>query len=193
MRLRHAVILGFTGAVLAAPARADDIGDQISQAQAAYQKHDAGAALKALDSAANLLRQERANQLKTLLPAPPSGWTADAAETSAVSAAMLGGGTTASRSYHLADEQVDVQITTDSPMLQGMAALVNSPLGASSGVRTVTVAGRPMAYTPSDNGFMSLIGKTVILKVDGNKQTPESDLRTFIAAIDFAAMQKLAE
>ena len=192
MRLRHAAILLLAGAALAAPAYADDVSDQINRAQSAYQNHDLRAALAALDAAANLLRQARADQLKTLLPASPPGWTADAAETSSVGAALLGGGTTASRSYHMGGERVDVQITTDSPMLQGMAALVNSPLAASSGVKTVIVGGRSMAYTPSDNGFMSLIGQKVILKVDGNKQTPEADLRIFLAAIDFGAMEKLA-
>jgi hypothetical protein len=87
---------------------------------------------------------------------------------------------------------VEVQITTDSPMLQGMAALVNGPLAASAGIKTVVVSGRPMAYTTSDNGFMTLVGEKVIVKVDGNKQTPEATLRTFLAAMDYAAMEKLA-
>jgi hypothetical protein len=49
-----------------------------------------------------------------------------------------------------------------------------------------------MAYTTSDNGFMTLVGEKVIVKVDGNKQTPEATLRTFLAAMDYAAMEKLA-
>ena len=191
MRLRCAAILFLASAVLAVPAFADDISDQIQKALTAYQKHDSEAALAALDAAAQKLRQERANQLQQLLPIPPAGWTADPPETSAVGAAMLGGGTTASRSYHMGDEQVNVQITTDSPMLQQMAALLNGPLGQSSGVKTVTVSGRPMAYTPKDNGFMSLIGKAIV-KVDGNAQTPEPTLRTFLGAIDFTALENLA-
>lgn len=193
MRLPHVAIVVLAGLVLATSARADNITDQINRALTAYQKHDTRTALKALDSAAQLLRQQRADQLKMLLPDPPPGWTADPAQTSAVSAAMLGGGTTASRTYHRGAEKVEVQLTTDSPMLQGMAALADSPLVASPGAQTVTVSGQRMSYTPSDNGFISLIDKKVILKVGGNSQTPETDLRTFLAALDFAGLKKMAQ
>lgn len=192
MRLHQIGLLALAAVSIAGIARADDVSDQIQQALSAYQRNDRQGALSALDAAANLLRQQRADTLKALLPLPPPGWTADAAETTALSAAMLGGGTSASRTYHKGDEQVEVQITTDNPMLQGMAALVSSPLAAASGIKTVVVGGRPMAYTPSDNGYMSLIGEKVIVKVDGNKQTPESELRSLLAAMDFDAIEKLA-
>lgn len=191
MRLRRAAIWFLAGVVLTAPAFADEVSDQIQKALAAYQQHDSEAALAALDAAAGKLRQARADALKTLLPTAPPGWTADPAETSAVSAAMLGGGTTASRSYHMGDQRVEVQITTDSPMLQGMAALISSPLGASSGMKTFTVGGQRVAYTADDNDLMTLVGKAIV-KVDGNKQTPEATLRTFLATMDFASLQKIA-
>ena len=76
---------------------------------------------------ANLLRQARAEGLKKLLPPPPPGWTADAAESTAVSVAMLGGGITASRAYHNGIQRVEVQIVTDSPMLQGLARADRQP------------------------------------------------------------------
>ncbi len=191
MRVRRAAILVVACALMAAPAFADEVSDQIQQALAAYQQHNTEAALAALDAAAGKLRQARANELKALLPTPPPGWTADPAETSAVSAAMLGGGTTASRSYRMGDQKVDVQITTDSPMLQGMAALISSPLGASSGMKTFTVSGQRVAYTASDNDLMTLVGKAIV-KVDGNTQTPEATLRTFLATMDFSALEKIA-
>lgn len=176
-----------------AAARADDVTDLISKAMKAYQAHDTEAAMTALDSAANELRQQRADALKVYLPVSPSGWTAEPAQTSAVSAALLGGGTSATRSYQNGEEKVDVQITTDSPMLQGMAALIDSPLAAASGVKAETVAGRRVSYTESDNGFMTLVGQKIIVKVDGNKATPEATLRTFVAAIDFAGLEKFAK
>jgi len=198
MRLRYVrMILGMMwvliGVATPPAARADDVTDLITKALNAYRAHDSQAAMASLDAATNLLRQARADALKALLPLPPPGWNADAAETSSVSAAMLGGGTSASRVYHNGEQQVNVQITTDSPMLQGMAALVNSPLAAAAGIKTVMVGGRPVSYTASDNGYMTLIGEKVILKVDGNKETPEPTLRSFVAAIDFDALEKLAK
>ena len=114
-------------------ARADDVTDQINEALKAYQNHDTQTAIAALDAAANLLRQARAEGLKKLLPPPPPGWTADAAEATAV-----GVGDARWRHHrepHLSQrrQQVEVQIIADSPMLQGMAALIGSPFAAVGG------------------------------------------------------------
>jgi hypothetical protein len=173
-------------------ARADDVTDQIDQALAAYQKHDLTVAVAALEAAANLLRQAQADALKAVLPAAPPGWTADPVDTTAVGAAMLGGGTTISRTYHNGDQQVEVQIIADSPMLQGMAALINSPLAAAAGMKTVVIGGRPMSYAANDNSFMTMTAGKTIVKVAGNKTTPEPTLRSFVAAVDFATLEKLA-
>ena len=88
-------------------ARADEVTEQINEALEAYRNHDMQSAVAALDAAANLLRQGRAEGMKKLLPAPPPGWTADPAESTAVSVAMLGGGITANRSYHNGIQHVE--------------------------------------------------------------------------------------
>jgi hypothetical protein len=196
MEMRARWLAGFlllAGAGMSAAARADDVTDLITKALHAYQSHNTEGAMAALDSAANELRQQRADALKAFLPLPPPGWTADPSQTSAVSAAMLGGGTSASRTYRNATQKVDVQITTDSPMLQGMAALIDSPLASASGVKSETVAGRRVSYTESDNGYMTLVGQKIIVKVEGSKDTPAAELRTFVAAIDFDGLEKFAK
>jgi hypothetical protein len=186
--------LAASAILLLSPAvsRADDVTDKISEAAAAYQRADLPAAIAALDAAAGQLRQKRADALISLLPLPPPGWTADPTETSSLNAEMLGGGTSATRIYHNGDQQVTVQITTDAPMLQGLAALVNGPLAASTGIKAVQVGGRSIAYTESDNGYMALIADKIIVKVDGGKQVPEPVLRSFVAIIDFDAIEKAA-
>jgi hypothetical protein len=192
MRLRQGMAAVLLIAASASGAHADDVTDQINEALKAYQNHDTQTAMAALDAASNLLRQARAEGLKKLLPAVPPGWTADNSESTAVGAAMLGGGTTASRTYHNGSQRVEVQIIADSPMLQGMAALLNSPLAAMGGMKTVVVNGRRMSYNDSDNSYMTLVVDKVIVKVDGNKDTPEPTLKSFVGAIDFAAIEKLA-
>jgi len=174
------------------PGHADDVTDQINQALAAYQKHDIPSAVAALDAASNLLRQARADALKVMLPPTPPGWSADPIDTTAAAAAMLVVGTTVSRTYHKGDQQVEVQIITDSPVLQGMAAMINTPLGAVAGMKTVVIGGRPMSYISNDNSFMALVAGKTIVKVTGNQGTSESTLKGFIAAVDFAALEKLA-
>ena len=99
---------------------------------------------------------------------------------------MLGGGITASRTYHNGDQQVEVQIVADSPMLQGLAALIGSPLAAVGGMKTVVIGGRRMSYTENDNSYMTLVADKVIVKVEGNADTPDPTLKSFIGAIDFA-------
>jgi hypothetical protein len=192
MRLRHGIAAVLLVAASASGARADDVTDQINEALKAYQNHDTQTAIAALAAASNLLRQVRAEGLKKLLPAVPPGWTADNAESTAVGAAMLGGGNTASRTYHNGSQRVEVQIIADSPMLQGMAALLNSPLAAMGGMKTVVVSGRRMSYNDSDNSYMTLVADKVIVKVEGSKDTPDPTLKSFIGAIDFVAIEKLS-
>jgi hypothetical protein len=189
---RHRITAVLLVLATVSAARADDVTDQIDEALKAYQNHDTQTAIAALDAASNLLRQSRAEGLKKVLPLVPSGWTADAAESTAVGAAMLGGGTTASRTYHNGSQRVEVQIIADSPMLQGMAALLNSPLAAMGGMKTVVIGGRRMSYTENDNSYTTLVADKVIVKVDGSKDTPDPTLKSFIGAIDFAAIEKLS-
>lgn len=173
-------------------AHADDVTDQINEALKAYQNHDTQTAIAALDAASNLMRQSRADGLKKLLPLPPPGWTADAAESTAVSVAMLGGGVTASRVYHNGVQRVEVQLVADSPMLQTVAALIASPLGAIGGMKTVVIGGRRMSYTENDHSYMTLVADKVIVRVEGNSDTPDVTLKSFIGVIDFAAIEKQA-
>jgi len=192
MRLCCRLLVLLSGIVAFSGARADDVTDQINEALKAYQSHDTQTAIAALEAASSLLRQSRADGLKRLLPAPPPGWTADAAEATSVSVAMLGGGITASRAYHNGNQRVEVQIVTDSPMLQTVAALISSPLGALGGMQTLVIGGRRMSYNENDRSYMTLVADKVIVRIEGNGDTPDPTLKSFIALIDFAAIEKAA-
>ena len=187
----HWLIAALLSGVIVGHARADEVTDQINEALKAYQNHDMQTAVAALDAAANLLRPGRADRLKRLLPLPPPGWTADAAESTSVSVAMLGGGITASRAYHNGVQQVDVQIVADSPMLQGLAALVGGPLGTIGGMKTVVIGGRRFSYIENDRSYVTLVADKVIVKITGNADAPDPTLRSFITLIDFPAIEKL--
>jgi hypothetical protein len=58
-------------------------------------------------------------------------------------------------------------------------------------MKTVVVGGRRMSYTDNDNSYMTLVADKVIVKIEGNKDTPEPTLKSFIGAIDFAGIEKL--
>jgi hypothetical protein len=104
---------------------------------------------------------------------------------------MLGGGITASRTYHNGIQQVEVQIVTDSPMLQGLAALVGGPLGAIGGLKTAVIGGRRFSYIENDRSYVTLVGDKVIVKITGNTETPDPTLKSFIGLIDFPAVERL--
>ena len=172
-------------------ARADEITDQISEATAAYQKKDLATALAALDAAANLLRQARGDLFKTALPRPLPGWTAEDAEVNVAAAAVMGGGITASRKYQKGDDQVTVELMADGPIVASMAALLSSPVLAMGGARQVVISGRRMAYMKDDNAYLSMVADRVLVKIGANRGVPDEALRAYVAATDFAAIDKL--
>jgi len=174
------------------PARADDIIDQINEALAAYDRKDLPTAMAGLEAALNLMRQSRADTYGALLPAAPDGWTADDVETVAVSVAMAGGGTGASRKYHKGNDTVTVSILADSPLLQAMSALASSGLAAMGGMRTQIVNGRRTVYIKDDGSFTTIVGDRVLVRVEG-KGLPEDALKQFLTAVDFAAVDKAAK
>src|SRR3954451_7660744 len=129
-------------AVTPVTAWADEISDQIAEALSAYRKKDVSTAIAALEAAANMLRQERAESWKTLLPAPPAGWTAEEAETSAAGTSLFGGGTGVTRKYAKGDDEVEISIVAESPLVQAMGAMMSNPMIAASAGHVVVVGGR---------------------------------------------------
>jgi len=191
MRLRYQALV-LIGLACARTAHADEVADDIAKAAAAWQAHNTSDTLTALNAASNAVHQVRAQALEAMLPLPLPGWIADPAKTSTLGADMLGGATSATRTYRNGPQRVEVEITTDSPMLQNMAALLATPYAQAAGVTTVAIDGRSVSYTANDNSYMTLVADKVIVKVAGNKDTPEPVLRTFVAAVDFGAAAKLA-
>lgn len=191
MRLRAITLCCVALAAFVPAARADEVTDQINEALAAYQKKDMATALAALDAAANLMRQARGDAFKTVLPKPLPGWTAEDAEVNVVAAAIMGGGITASRKYRKDDQQVEVEIIADSPIVQSMSAVLNSPLMAMSGASQVVIGGRRMAYMKDDNAYVTMIADRVLVKISASHGVPDEALRGYVAAMDFTAVEKL--
>ena len=49
-----------------------------------------------------------------------------------------------------------------------------------------------MSHTENDHTYMTLVADKVIVKVDGNSDTPDATLKSFIAVIDFTAIEQHA-
>jgi len=188
MRVKVGFLTAMVLAGTPAASWADDVTDQINEALAAYAKKDVPTAIAGLEAAANLLRQKRADIYGSLLPAPPSGWTADDVKTISAGLAMVGGGAGATREYHRGSDNVTVSILSDSPLLQVVSTLASSGFAAAAGARTQIVNGRRTLYMKDEGSYTTIIADRTLVRVEG-RGLPEETLKQFLTAIDFAAVE----
>jgi len=180
---------------IAAPVRADEVSDNLKTALSAYEAGNYSESLQAADYASQLIRQKKAETVAALLPAGPSGWTAEDAESEAGAAAFMGGIVTAKRSYSRGDSNVTIQIQSDSPLLQTYGMMFANPaMMAGSGAKLETIKGQRVAvtYRASDKqgDIKAVVDNRYVLTVEGRGVTRE-ELTSFIAAIDLAKLTKL--
>src|SRR5689334_16604541 len=138
-----AVLLLAGALFLAVPAAlADEVTEQIQEAMKAYERKDLATAAAALDTAASLVRQKKAESWKTVLPEPLPGWTGDEPDVTTYGAMLLGGGTSTSRIYRRGADRVTVTLIADSPVLQGLGGFLTSGLVANSAMKVMVIDGR---------------------------------------------------
>jgi len=119
-------------AMCAGGARADDVTDTIGDALAAYKNGEYTTAVEDLAYALELVKQKKGEHLKSYLPQPLEGWKADEAQAQTAGAAMMGGGTTVSRTYRRGSAEVRIEMVTDSPMMQSIAMMMSNPMFATA-------------------------------------------------------------
>lgn len=132
-------------------AQADDTLDAMETALDFYKKGKLSKAIGELEFALAQLRQKKAEALEKLLPAAPDGWSAHDEGTTAGGAAMFGGGVSASRKYSQTGGRgkATVEFVTNSPMLQGMAAMMQNPafVQGSKGAKLIRFQGEKAILT----------------------------------------------
>lgn len=190
------IVAAIAFAGMGVTAQADEIMDQINEAVELYQQGDYSGAASGLDFAAQQIRQLQAGRVSEALPAPLEGWEAHDPETSAMGAAFFGGGISAGRSYEKGDARIEIQILSDTPMLQGALMLLNNPmLVSSSGQKLTRVKGNKalVEYDKTDqSGEMSIvIMNTVLVTINGSSAALE-DMTAYAEAIDYDLIKTLA-
>ena len=188
--LAIALVLSF-GAV----GHADDVTDAIDEAMEYYKKGDFTQAAGNLDYAAQLVRQKKGGQLENVLPEALPGWTADDASSQAYGAAMMGGGVTAERRFTKGDSSITVNLSADSPMLQGMVMMMSNPMFATSdGGKLEKIAGQRaiVKYTPSDrSGNVNIVyGNRYLITVEGGN-VEKNDLKAYAEAVNYKMLDNL--
>ncbi len=178
----------------ASPVLADDVKDSIDEGLKHYDKGEFAEAVQSLDYAAQLIRQKKGGQLEVFLPNPISEWKAEDAKSQVVGAAMFGGGVTAERSYVKGDSRINVQILTDSPMMQAMMMMFANPMMATSeGGKLEKINGEKAIVKYSNDtrhgDIHVVVANRYLITIQGNN-VARQDLISFARGIDF---KKLAE
>ena len=143
------------GMVLPLAASADDTLDAIEQGLDLYKKGKFSKAIGELEFALAQLRQKKAEALEKLFPPAPEGWSINKSNSgsSGGAAGMFGGGVSASRAYRQTSGkgQATIEVISDSPMMQGMAAMLQNPmfLQGNKGSKLIRFKGEKAILTTS--------------------------------------------
>jgi hypothetical protein len=181
-------------AVIVTGSAADDVLDTIDDAVAAYKSGNYSQAVEDLNYASELIRQKKGENLKDYLPAPLAGWKASEAESQTASTAMMGGGTVVQRRYTKGDSSVEVQIITDSPMMQTVAMMIGNPMFMGGGGK-MTRINRQKAIIEYDkqqhSGQIQMVAGEKYLIIVSGDNVSEDDLQAYAKAIDVKKLNSL--
>lgn len=166
-------------------ARADEIGDAITEAGRLYGAGDLAGTRTALAEASQLLQQRAADGLVRALPEPPAGWTAEDAASQAA-ATVFGGMTQASRNYNnAAGQSVRVEIAADNPMIAQVAMILGNPQMAGAMGRLVRI-GAHRGIQGQDGNITLLLKNRYLVQIGGD--APGEAKLTFARAVDVAKL-----
>lgn len=191
------IAAAFTLACLVAPARADDITDQLEAARKAYEAGDLRSAAQTLQFTAAAIQEKINLSLLDLLPAPLEGWAADEPEAQSGGMAAMIAGTTLTRRYHREDgAEVEVTITADSPLLSMMTMMFTNPmlLQSNPGTRVYTHAGHrgTVQHEPDSKRWEInlMLGGNVLIQVVGSNVEGREVVEQYLKALDLQAVQQ---
>jgi hypothetical protein len=181
--------------VFAGVAYGDEVTDAINEGLQSYQGGKYSDAMASLNYASQLIGQKKGGDLQSFLPAPLSGWEASEATSQAAGAALFGGGVSAERRYTKDPGSVNVQIVTDSPMLQGIMMMFSNPmLLGSDGGKLERIAGEKAIVkydTQEKNGNINLvIANRFLVTVEGDEVSLE-DMKAYAGKIDYKKLATL--
>lgn len=190
-RIRVAVL---AAVLAAAPAMGDEITDQINSALEAYGQQDYTGAISDLNYAVAQIQELVNSQNAGLLPAPLDGWTASEVENAGAGMAMLGGGTSMTRRYSRDGEEIEINITANSPWVAGMLQMIGNPMlmGSSPNLKPYRynrIKGMKETGDGQTEVTLALAGQ-IMVKVTGRNLADEAVIEQYLGAMDFDRIQQ---
>jgi hypothetical protein len=188
-------------AFCAVPAYADEVSDQIKEGLQLYEKGSYSEAVQTLNFAVGQIQQKQTAGLKDVFPEPLKGWSAEESTGQFAGAPMLGGGITASRHYSVedGDKTVDIEIVTDSPLLQSVLMLYTNPafFANQPDTKLVKIQGRKAVQkfnAKEKEGEISIvIGSRMLVSIKGNQLPSIDDMMAYANAISYETLEKFLE
>jgi len=172
----------------------DDVLATIEQAVKQYKAGDLAGAASNVDYAAQLIRQKKSEKMKALLPSPFAGWQAGEASAQAMGTAVFGGGVTVSRKYTKGASSVEVEIVSDSPVLQSVMMMLNNPMFAGAGGGTLeTIKGQRaiVKYNKGNhNGDVNIVVAGRFMVTIKGQGVQRADLIAYSEAVDYQRLMK---
>ncbi|MDO6748557.1 hypothetical protein [Gilvimarinus sp. 1_MG-2023] len=171
-------------------AQADEITDAVDEALTAYKDGQLSEAVSQLDYAAGLIRQQKAEAILAVYPDPLSGWSADEPESQSSGGMMMGGGITASRTYRQGDNRINIDLVTDSPMLQSMMAMFNNPsLITMGGGKLIKIQGHKAIFNNQneDSEIMLIVNGNAMFTLKA-RGASDDDLKAYGEALNLEAL-----
>lgn len=172
----------------------DNVLSIIKEATRQYETGDYSGAASNLDYAAQLVRQQKSERMKALLPEPLPGWEGKDASAQALGSAILGGGVTVSRDYKKGSANLSVEIVSDSPVLQSLLMMVNNPMFAGAGGGKLETLKGQRAIVKYDGSKKSgelyvVVASRFVVTIKG-RQVAREDLLAYGEAIDYRILEK---
>jgi hypothetical protein len=188
------IVLALVIVLCSQPLRAEDnVLSTIKEAIRQYESGDYTEAASNLDYAAQLVRQQKSEKMKELLPEPLAGWQAGEASAQALGAAILGGGVTVSRDYTKGPSSVSVEIVSDSPVLQSVLMMINNPMFAGAGGGKLETLKGQRAIIKYENSKKSgelyiVVASRFVITIKG-RQVSRKDLLAYAEVMDYRVLE----
>ncbi|MCI5222088.1 MAG: hypothetical protein D3924_05310 [Candidatus Electrothrix sp. AR4] len=133
--------------------------------------------------------------MKSLLPAPLTGWQAKTATAQALGTAVFGGGVTVSRDYFTnSGSSLSIEMVSDSPVLQSIMTMLNNPMfaGASGGIINTIKRQRAMIkYDDKERkGEINIVVASRFMVTIKGRKVDRATLFQYAEAVDFEALAK---
>ncbi len=187
-----ATVMLFTSTVFA-----DNVIDSIEKAKALYAQGKYYKAVTELNFTIGLIQDKQLDKFKTLLPEPPSGWSAENVEGSRAAGQIMGGGINVSRNYHSKDgQEVHIEMITDSPLLSSVMMLLSNPLIMGGG-RLVAIKGEKgiEEWHPGEHSgkIQIVLQNRMLITIRGSNLKAKNALYDFAKRLDFSRIKKAME